>query len=339
MDWSRAVEPGECAAWPLPADPSCAGVARRLYREAVADLAMAPGLVEDGLTMVSELAANTLHTRRAGPGAGPGAGAGRPAVPGCPELWLYLRGQGAKRELVCKVFDCCPGWKHGQAPAPGGFMAAADAVSGRGLQVVHELSGGRWGHHLTRARLGGWGVRGKAVWFAQPAALTEDGVPRRRASATRASSRDFTLSGVEGLSSLSEVPLDRPFVREGSPEGRRAPGFAAGESPGQSPELSAGQAIKELESALTARGFGGRLVRAADPAADMAVLSVCGGLTVWCHAGLVWLREPRGDYGSRRQWTYADLVEVAEQTVQAYEYVGADDGDAAQDGATGCEAR
>ena len=34
--------------------------------------------------------------------------------------------------------------------------------------MVHALSQGRWGHHLTRARLGGWKVPGKAVWFAQP---------------------------------------------------------------------------------------------------------------------------------------------------------------------------
>ena len=31
---------------------------------------------------------------------------------------------------------------------------------------------GLWGHHPTRARLGGWGLRGgKAVWFAVPAPL------------------------------------------------------------------------------------------------------------------------------------------------------------------------
>jgi len=46
--------------------------------------------------------------------------------------------------------------------------AEADAVSGRGLQVVAGLSAGRWGHHLTRSRFGGWKVPGKAVWFAQP---------------------------------------------------------------------------------------------------------------------------------------------------------------------------
>jgi hypothetical protein len=33
---------------------------------------------------------------------------------------------------------------------------------------VEALSEGRWGHHPTRARLGGWKVPGKAVWFAVP---------------------------------------------------------------------------------------------------------------------------------------------------------------------------
>lgn len=41
-------------------------------------------------------------------------------------------------------------------------------MSGRGLQVVAALSAGRWGYHLTRSRIGGWKVPGKAVWFALP---------------------------------------------------------------------------------------------------------------------------------------------------------------------------
>jgi hypothetical protein len=32
--------------------------------------------------------------------------------------------------------------------------------------MVAGLSGGRWGYHPTRARLGSWKVPGKAVWFA-----------------------------------------------------------------------------------------------------------------------------------------------------------------------------
>jgi len=58
------------------------------------------------------------------------------------------------------------------------------------------------------------------------------------------------------------------------------------------------------------------MVRFDDPAADMAVLSVCAGLTVWCWSGSIWLRA-QGGGGEER--TYCDLIEVAEQTVEAYE--------------------
>jgi hypothetical protein len=127
------------------------------------------------------------------------------------------------------VFDCCRGWRHGSAPSPA--RVPAQAVTGRGLQIVHELSRGRWGRHLTRARLGGWSVR-------------------------------------------------------------------------------------ELEAMLDERGFRGRLVPADQPASDMSVLSVCRGLTAWCRSGVVSLTSPDGD---RERWSYADLVEVAEQTVRRFE--------------------
>ena len=45
-------------------------------------------------------------------------------------------------------------------------------------------------------------------------------------------------------------------------------------------------------------------------------LSVCRGLTVWCRSGVVSLTSPEGD---RERWSYADLVEAAEQTVRRYE--------------------
>jgi hypothetical protein len=119
-----------------------------------------------GITMVSELAANTLHAhdnvqldRAAGP-----------PLAGAPELWVYLRRHlrrsASRWELVCKVFDSVTGWQDGRTPLPG--SAEDTSVSGRGLQVVAELSGGRWGYHLTRSRLGGWKVPGKVVWFALP---------------------------------------------------------------------------------------------------------------------------------------------------------------------------
>lgn len=260
----RTVEGRACGAWPLPADPTCASVARGTFRRVAAALALDPEAADDGVTMVSELAANTLHAQREQ------CRPDRELPPGqraaAPELWLYLRGAGRRSELVCKVFDAFPGWLHGNVPGRGLHRAPADAISGRGLEVVHELSQGRWGYHLTRARLAGWQVRGKAVWFAVPAAAT--------ARSTR---------------------------------GGRSAGPAW---------MPAGAAMTELEEALAARGFAGRTIRSDDTDADMAVLSVSGGLTVWCWSGVAWLGAP-GFSGD--QWRYCDLVEVAEQIVEAHE--------------------
>jgi hypothetical protein len=251
------VEVGVCVSWPLPADATCAGIARRLFRRAAEGLALDTELIDDGVTMVSELAANTRHAR---------CESGLAA----PELWLYLRGRGERRELVCKVFDCYRGWPRSSLFGPGssraGHRAPVDATSGRGLEVVHALSGGRWGYHLTRARLGGWDVRGKVVWFALPAA-----------------------------------------------DKANNPGNPAA---GRLARMTASEAMTELEAGFAARGFGGKVARADDTDADMAVLSICSGLTVWCRSGLAWLRAPGV---SGRNWGYGDLVEVAELAVQAYE--------------------
>jgi hypothetical protein len=322
----RGVRAGSCPAWPLPADATCAAVARRVFREAVSEIGLEPDVLDDCTLMASELAANTLHAGEvAGVGGGgdrlvsvatdmggepvksadpapqspgalppgalpPGALSLAPHSPsgrsagaeplGCPELWLYLRGIGARRELVCKVFDCARGWRHGVAPSPA--LTSARAVTGRGLQIVDELSGGRWGHHPTRARLGGWSVRGKAVWFAVPAPLAH----ARLVDATGL--REYTLS--------ADVTATRASER-----------------------LSARQAARELEAMLAERGFAGRLVRADEPSSDMSVLSVCRGLTVWCRSGVVSLSTPGG---ARERWNYADLVEATEQTVRRYEELG-----------------
>jgi len=296
----RGVHAGSCHAWPLPADATCATVARQVFRDAVSGVGLEPGLLDDCVLMASELAANTLHARAvAGTGGGgdrlvsvaPDMG-GEPisaagpathsaatpkAVPGCPELWIYLRGLGVRRELVCKIFDCYRGWRHGSAPSVA--RVSAQAVAGRGLQMVHELSGGRWGHHPTRARLGGWGLRGKAVWFAVPAPL--------------AHARLMDVTGLRAYTLSADVTATRA-----------------------NEHLSARQAAWELETMLDERGFRGRLVRADQPASDMSVLSICGGLTVWCRSGIVSLTTPEA---GRERWNYADLVEAAEQTVRRYE--------------------
>ena len=132
MGGLRTLVTGACCAWPLPTDASCARAARRFYREAAAEAGIRPGLIDDGVLMASELAANTLHAR------GDVSGPSRPAT-ARPELWLYLRGSGMTRELVCKVFDASPGWRPGRTPGAPPPRAAAEATSGRGLQVVHEL--------------------------------------------------------------------------------------------------------------------------------------------------------------------------------------------------------
>lgn len=159
------VSAGGCSASPLPMNASCAGTARQLFRAAAAGIGLPDETIYDGVTMASELAANSMHARAAVQFDGV---LGCP-VAGAPEFWLYLRRTAGQQELVCKVFDALPGWNSGQPPdLLGAGSPAEDEESGRGLRVVDALSQGRWGHHLTRARLGGWKVPGKAVWFAQP---------------------------------------------------------------------------------------------------------------------------------------------------------------------------
>ena len=288
----RGLHAGACHAWPLPADATCAAVARQVFRDSVSEVGLEPGFLDDCILMASELAANTLHARMV---AGAGGGGDQllggepitsasPAAPypaatraGHPELWLYLRGLGVRRELVCKIFDSCRGWRHGCAPSAS--RASALSVAGRGLQIVHELSGGRWGYHPTRARLGGWGLRGKAVWFAVPAPL--------------AHARLVDVTGLREYTLSADVTAARANAR-----------------------FSARRAARELETMLTDRGFPGLLERADLPACDLSVLSVSDGLTVRCRSGVVSLTTAEGP---SERWHYADLVEAAEQTVRRFE--------------------
>jgi hypothetical protein len=193
---ARAKADG-CQAWLLPLDGTCAGVARRLFRAAVADMGLPADVIHDGVTMVSELAANTLHAQ----GSVEFDGTRQRSVTGAPELWSYVRGCATGYELVCKVFDSHRGWKAGAPPDPA--RVSLESINGRGLKVVSELSDGRWGHHPTRARLGRWKVQGKAVWFAIP-------VPAARGAARLAG---HPVSSCEAARELEELIVDRGIGR------------------------------------------------------------------------------------------------------------------------------
>jgi hypothetical protein len=158
-----SLRAGGCFVRQLPLDNTCASAARRFFREAVAGAGLPGDLIHDAVTMASELAANTMNAH----GNVEFGGRGRRPVSGMPEIWLYLRTSGPGRELVCKIFDSEPGWDAGEPqPVGAAVPAGPDSVRGRGLQLVAGLSAGRWGHHLSRGRLGAWKVAGKAVWFA-----------------------------------------------------------------------------------------------------------------------------------------------------------------------------
>jgi len=198
------ISSGGCFARPLPIDTTCAAAARRFFREALSSLAIPSGLVHDGVTMASELAANTLHAQR---NVSPGTVRHRSAA-GIPEIWLYLRGTGRTREIVCKVFDTERGWTAGSDP--GMSKAPLDSVNGRGLQVVAGLSAGQWGCHLSRSRLGNWRVPGKAVWFALriPPAVLPDHLGRRRYSPDWLTDELATMLAERGLSSIVRADMD-----------------------------------------------------------------------------------------------------------------------------------
>jgi hypothetical protein len=198
------ISNGGCFARPLPIDTTCASAARRFFREALSSLPIPSGMLHDGVTMASELAANTLHAQR-----NVALGTVRQrAAAGIPEIWLYLRGTGRTRELVCKVFDTERGWTVGDDP--GMSKAPLDSVNGRGLQVVAGLSAGQWGCHLSRSRLGNWKVPGKAVWFALriPPAVLADHVGRSGYSPDWLIDELETMLADRGLNNIVRADLD-----------------------------------------------------------------------------------------------------------------------------------
>lgn len=194
------VRAGGCFVRPLPLDSTCASAARSFFRESVAGVGLPGDLIHDGVTMASELAANTLNAH----GNIEYGGRGHRPVSGIPEFWLYVRNVTAcgipGREIVCKIFDSEPGWDAGEpVPIGAAVPAGPDSVRGRGLQMVAGLSAGMWGHHLSRGRLGVWKVPGKAVWFAL----------RIPATSELARSQRLAPRGSEAIEELAGALTDR----------------------------------------------------------------------------------------------------------------------------------
>ena len=107
-DGLRMVQSRGCGAWALPGDPTCAGVARRLFRQVVAGLGLEPEAIDDGVTMVSELAANTLHVQQQQQ---------RRSASANPELWMYLRGAGRARSSSARSSTRFPAGRAATCPA------------------------------------------------------------------------------------------------------------------------------------------------------------------------------------------------------------------------------
>ncbi|MEV5408648.1 ATP-binding protein [Thermopolyspora sp. NPDC052614] len=123
--------------WRLYDNPRAAAQARRLVRDVLRTLPLPDAVVDDAVLMVSELVGNAvLH--------------------GSPPFELDLRvGDG---ELHAEVLDAGSG-----GPRP--RDAGSEAEHGRGLGIVAQLSGGRYGcrpaaYATERDRYG------KAVWCA-----------------------------------------------------------------------------------------------------------------------------------------------------------------------------
>jgi two-component sensor histidine kinase len=133
-----ALDLGRTWIWSLPSDATSPRVARRLLREALAELDVPDETAADAILMISELATNAHQHAAAHPPH---------------ELWVHSFDD---REFSCAVFDGLPTRELPLALERGDF--------GRGLSIVAELSEGRWGTDAAHARLDPR-VRGKAVWF------------------------------------------------------------------------------------------------------------------------------------------------------------------------------
>ncbi|MDB5910777.1 MAG: putative anti-sigma regulatory factor, serine/threonine protein kinase [Massilia sp.] len=192
-DSTQDVHSGGCSAWPLPADKTCAAIARSRIKKILTVLGLHDDLIYDVAAAVSELAANGYeHAINSGyPTASD-------AVPPQIELWIYHR-LHPESELVFRIFDPVRGWK--KAPYPSIEELPADAEHGRGLQIVGALFG-QWVAHLSRSRLSPWPIAGKVVGFSVPIAGLCAQPPHLDLSPTQAArelARQLLARGIDGL--------------------------------------------------------------------------------------------------------------------------------------------
>jgi hypothetical protein len=167
--WS--LRSGGCSALRLPADDTIAHIARVYTAHELQPLGLPDPLTQDIALMVSELATNALrHGTQRSP-------ASQPLPSAHAELWIYRRSnahnrenQQAQPELVIKVFDTHREKQPQQLRRNDTNALDIDGFveGGRGLDIIHELTGGQWGHHLSRSRLAAPTTLGKAVWIATP---------------------------------------------------------------------------------------------------------------------------------------------------------------------------
>jgi anti-sigma regulatory factor (Ser/Thr protein kinase) len=122
------------ASWPLrthldfPPQPSSVPQARRFARLILVEWAL-PGLVDNVQLVVSEMVTNALDH----------------AIPAPVHLWLCCD----HTSIMAMVGD--------SSPAPPQRLAQdTGAIGGRGLAIVHEVTGGHWGWFPL--------MGGKAVW-------------------------------------------------------------------------------------------------------------------------------------------------------------------------------
>ncbi|WP_207947044.1 ATP-binding protein, partial [Actinomadura sp. 7K507] len=138
---------GGMCAWRLPADASCASVARSLLSIAMTTLGLDRDTTDDATLAASELATNALTH----------ASPSTSTVP--PELWVWARATPTP-QLVISVFDAC------RSSWPDTTPKDLLDDHGRGIGIVALLAEA-WGAHPSRSICTG-GAQGKAVWAAFP---------------------------------------------------------------------------------------------------------------------------------------------------------------------------